>query len=248
MQRTTGRSLRGAVRQWRFPRALRIAAAKPPAGLDELVDEMRRLGQPARRNGSGPVESVESVESVLDDRALADLATGLWRARRRMLEPGGDEPRPEVRKEFRHVRSTWDTLADAGVKVQDHDGTRYDTGLALEVLTFQPTAGLEHEVVLDTIRPSVYVQGRTIQLGQVIVGDAFQMMAEDLARMKGQADAFGPTRLSRVADLVIATLDDMTGATSPRLQLELMVARVLARATVPNGADPGTLPVLEATP
>ncbi|WP_240658598.1 DNA polymerase III subunit gamma and tau, partial [Microbacterium sp. CPCC 204701] len=67
--------------------------------------------------------------------------------------------------------------------------------------------------------------------------------AEDLARMKGQADAFGPARLSRVADLVIATLDDMTGATSPRLQLELMVARVLARGTDASApaAAPGTV-------
>ncbi|WP_188241629.1 DNA polymerase III subunit gamma and tau [Microbacterium thalassium] len=56
--------------------------------------------------------------------------------------------------------------------------------------------------------------------------------AEDLLRMQRQADAFGTSRLSAIADLVIATLDDMTGATSPRLQLELMVARVMAR-----GAD-----------
>ena len=55
--------------------------------------------------------------------------------------------------------------------------------------------------------------------------------ADDLAHLRRQADAFGPARLSRIADIVIATLDDMTGATSPRLQLELMVARVLARAT-----------------
>jgi DNA polymerase-3 subunit gamma/tau len=53
--------------------------------------------------------------------------------------------------------------------------------------------------------------------------------ADDLARMTRQADSFGASRLSLTADLVIATLDDMTGATSPRLQLELMVARVLAR-------------------
>lgn len=58
---------------------------------------------------------------------------------------------------------------------------------------------------------------------------------EDLARMQRQADAFGPARLSHIADLVIGTLDDMTGATSPRLQLELMVARVLARG---EGAVP----------
>ncbi|WP_223622108.1 DNA polymerase III subunit gamma and tau [Microbacterium sp. EST19A] len=54
---------------------------------------------------------------------------------------------------------------------------------------------------------------------------------DDLERMRGQAAAFGSARLSRTADVVSAALDDMTGATSPRLHLELMVARVLAAAT-----------------
>jgi DNA polymerase-3 subunit gamma/tau len=53
---------------------------------------------------------------------------------------------------------------------------------------------------------------------------------DDLERMRGQAAAFGSARLSRTADVVSAALDDMTGATSPRLHLELMVARVLAAA------------------
>jgi DNA polymerase-3 subunit gamma/tau len=52
---------------------------------------------------------------------------------------------------------------------------------------------------------------------------------EELERMSRQATAFGAHRLSRIADIVVAALDEMTGATSPRLQLELMVARVLAR-------------------
>ncbi|MDY0910740.1 DNA polymerase III subunit gamma and tau [Microbacterium sp. CFBP9034] len=67
--------------------------------------------------------------------------------------------------------------------------------------------------------------------------------AEDLARMQRQADTYGTARLSHTADLVIATLDDMTGATSPRLQLELMVARVLARgadASAPTAVAPAT--------
>ncbi len=54
---------------------------------------------------------------------------------------------------------------------------------------------------------------------------------EDLQRMSAQADRFGSQRLSRTADVVVAALDEMTGATSPRLQLELMCARVLALAT-----------------
>lgn len=54
---------------------------------------------------------------------------------------------------------------------------------------------------------------------------------DELERMSRQASAFGTNRLSRIADLVVTTLDDMTGATSPRLQLELLVARVLAAGT-----------------
>ncbi|WP_203582047.1 DNA polymerase III subunit gamma and tau [Microbacterium hibisci] len=72
--------------------------------------------------------------------------------------------------------------------------------------------------------------------------------AEDLARMQRQADAFGPSRLSHIADLVIATLDDMTGATSPRLQLELMVARVLARGTDAAPAGSAASPTSAVAP
>ncbi|MGX1694051.1 DNA polymerase III subunit gamma and tau [Microbacterium keratanolyticum] len=53
---------------------------------------------------------------------------------------------------------------------------------------------------------------------------------DDLAKMRDQAALFGASRLSRTADLVSTALDDMTGATSPRLHLELLVARVLAGA------------------
>lgn len=56
---------------------------------------------------------------------------------------------------------------------------------------------------------------------------------DELARMAVQSAAFGSAELSRVADLVNQTLTEMTGATSPRLHLELMLARVL----VPSADD-----------
>lgn len=61
---------------------------------------------------------------------------------------------------------------------------------------------------------------------------------DDLERMRRQAEEFGATRLSRTADVVSAALDDMSGATSPRLHLELMVARVLSAATQTSAAAP----------
>ena len=63
---------------------------------------------------------------------------------------------------------------------------------------------------------------------------------DELERMARQATAFGVHRLSRTADLVVAALDEMTGATSPRLQLELLVARVLTHAGVAQGTAPAT--------
>ncbi|MFI9771777.1 DNA polymerase III subunit gamma and tau [Streptomyces sp. NPDC052415] len=54
--------------------------------------------------------------------------------------------------------------------------------------------------------------------------------ADVLERMQAQAGTFGAAELSRAADLVNDGLTEMRGATSPRLQLELICARVLLPA------------------
>ncbi|NEC92381.1 DNA polymerase III subunit gamma and tau, partial [Streptomyces sp. SID12501] len=51
-----------------------------------------------------------------------------------------------------------------------------------------------------------------------------------IERMQAQAGVFGAAELSRAADLVNDGLTEMRGATSPRLQLELICARVLLPA------------------
>ncbi|MFB7892408.1 DNA polymerase III subunit gamma and tau [Microbacterium sp. NPDC056044] len=104
--------------------------------------------------------------------------------------------------------------------------------------------------LLERLRDLIVVSATGQGAAAVLRG----VSAEDLARMQRQADAFGTARLSGIADLVIATLDDMTGATSPRLQLELMVARVLARgaaaapAIAPVGAAPTAAPPTAGAP
>ncbi len=50
---------------------------------------------------------------------------------------------------------------------------------------------------------------------------------DQLERMRRQSAAFGAGALSRAADVVNAGLTEMTGATAPRLQLELIAARIL---------------------
>ncbi len=58
--------------------------------------------------------------------------------------------------------------------------------------------------------------------------------ADQLERMRGQANNLGAAELSRAADLVNDALTEMSGATSPRLHLELLCARLLL-----PGADDG---------
>jgi DNA polymerase-3 subunit gamma/tau len=66
---------------------------------------------------------------------------------------------------------------------------------------------------------------------------------DELDRMAVQAHKFGEAELSRAADVANAALTEMTGATSPRLHLELMVARVLVPAS--DETDRGALARVE---
>jgi DNA polymerase-3 subunit gamma/tau len=54
--------------------------------------------------------------------------------------------------------------------------------------------------------------------------------ADRLDRMREQAAGFGPAQLARAAETINAGLVEMRGATSPRLQLELICAQVLLPA------------------
>ena len=56
-----------------------------------------------------------------------------------------------------------------------------------------------------------------------------QVPADELERMRGQATLFAPADLSQCGDLVHETLSTMSGATSPRLHLELLAARLVLR-------------------
>ncbi|GAB3868822.1 hypothetical protein GCM10029964_000080 [Kibdelosporangium lantanae] len=60
--------------------------------------------------------------------------------------------------------------------------------------------------------------------------------ADELTRMSSQAENLGPATLSRFAEIVHTGLIEMRGATSPRLVLELLCARMLLPSAVPTDA------------
>lgn len=65
---------------------------------------------------------------------------------------------------------------------------------------------------------------------------------DQLERMQVQARALGAGQLSRCADMCAAALGTMVGATSPRLQLELLMARLLVVGLAQPTTAPRSLP------
>ncbi|MGW8568093.1 DNA polymerase III subunit gamma and tau [Isoptericola sp. NPDC055881] len=99
------------------------------------------------------------------------------------------------------------------------------------------------QVISTGHEPRRFVEDVLERLRDLIVigvsGDAAEAVlrglpADQLERMRTQAGRLGVAELSRAADLVNAALTEMTGATSPRLHLELLCARLLL-----PGADDG---------
>ena len=79
------------------------------------------------------------------------------------------------------------------------------------------------EDLLERLRDLIIVAAVPEGVAQVLRG----VPEDQLERMRQQAAAFGAETLARAATIVNAGLTEMTGATAPRLQLELICARVL---------------------
>jgi hypothetical protein len=140
---------RGKRRQRRFPPEFRI-----PDGYPEIP--------------VAPQESSPTVDEPADV-VMADLATNLWRVTKKLTgEQNGDAARGR-RMASRHAQAAQESLAEAGIQVQDHDGTPFHPGLSLDVIAYEARPGTVAETVVETVRPSVYRAGRCIQTGQVIV-------------------------------------------------------------------------------
>jgi len=140
-----------------------------PRECDQASRQSLPAAEPAAASGSA---SIGLEPPGMDDATLAGVCTGLWRARRRMLGQREGRAADEMRIPLRHVEAVWDTLEEAGIEIRDHTGEpvpEYGV-LLLEVLAYQPTPGIDRDRIVDTIRPSVYLRQRIVQMGQVIVG------------------------------------------------------------------------------
>jgi hypothetical protein len=161
--------LLAGLRQLRYPKEFRIGA---PIWSPDLLLALEKLAQRPVSDQKAPAPQQMEAPRVSNEhiRFLAEIGTGLWRLRQKMVKPGTGQPLEEMRRAYRHFEATWDVLRQAGIEIQDHTGASYDPGMALKVITFEPTLGITREKVTETIKPTIYFKTQPIQVGEVIVG------------------------------------------------------------------------------
>ena len=81
--------------------------------------------------------------------------------------------------------------------------------------------------LLERFRDVVIVRAAPEQAAGILHG----MPEDQLRRLEAQAQQLGAAEVSRAADITAAALTQMNGATSPRLHLELLMARLMLPAT-----------------
>ncbi|MCE6996030.1 hypothetical protein LZG04_14630 [Saccharothrix sp. S26] len=169
-QRRHHRPFRIAAPAWDAAERDRLRAILEAAARVRAEDDAAstgRTGDDAASAGGG--EPVGEHPSPLAERELSAAATNLWRARRKIAKSPVADSR-EGKQVARYLRATQEALDQAGVVIQDHDGTEFHPDLSIEVLAFAEDPALTRDVVVETVRPSVYLGDRRIQMGQVVVG------------------------------------------------------------------------------
>jgi rubrerythrin len=126
-----------------------------------------------RKTVKGKATKLAPPPSVADNPGfITDLCTKLWRVDKQLAEVARQIEAPELQRLLRRFAELKDVLHAEHIEWHDYSGQQYDPGLAPRVLTLQPTAGLAEgqESILETVKPTVYRQGKLLAPGEVIVG------------------------------------------------------------------------------
>ena len=139
----------------------------PDLPLEKALADLKELAtawEESRKNPA-PAASAEAMSG-----ALSLLATNVWRARSKIIDPGTGQPRDEMRRVHRHVEGALEAFSQMGVRLNDWLNEPYDAGLPVKVLSFQPTPGLTRDTIVEVVRPAVFWEDRLLQSGEVVVG------------------------------------------------------------------------------
>ncbi|AJW79714.1 DNA polymerase III subunit gamma and tau [Clavibacter michiganensis] len=189
----------------------------PPAQMLDYVEHLAREESVQVAPGVLPLVVRAGGGSVRDTLSLLD-----------QLIAGSEDESVEYERAVALLGYTHAALLDEVIDaVAGHDAAAAFAGVDRVIQTGQDPRRFVEDL-LERLRNLIIVGATSAEGAAAVLRGTPE---DELERMRAQAVAFGAVELSRAADVVNAALTEMTGATSPRLHLELLVARVLVPAS-----------------
>ena len=156
------------VRQRFYPREFRIPKLGVSPNTVSALFGTRETGTRALAPAVRPTEPATNDEHLA--RLAVDIGNAAWRLKLRLVDPDTGKAPEDMRKVYRHVETIWDALKSADIEIQDHTNQPFRTGMALDVIAFEPKVDMVRETVVETVSPSIYFRNASVQTGKVIVG------------------------------------------------------------------------------
>jgi hypothetical protein len=105
---------------------------------------------------------------------LLAIITYIWRIHDRINDRLNDEPKEslsvdEIKKIYKYTEQISDCFKSIGFEIKDRVGEPFNYGLPEKVVATKPQLGINHEMVIETLLPTVYFRDKTIQQGEIII-------------------------------------------------------------------------------
>lgn len=164
-----------------IPKDLTIPAADwPNAGnlAREVARHLQETHPPA-------VPGAKIVEVIPENvaKAMLAMATNAWRIRAKLMDTSTGEPKEELNKEDvkkvnRYTETFYESLKSIGIEVKDRTGEAFDYGMPEKVITTEPQSGIVREIIIETIRPTIYWRNQIAQQGEVVIATPIEQQPE----------------------------------------------------------------------
>lgn len=103
----------------------------------------------------------------MDNADIRELATATWRLEK-WLDNLNAERKMAAKSALRNIKKY---ISACNVEVKDPLGSKFDPGLAVEVVNNEsPETPEEELIIIETLAPYVYQDGELIQYARVIIG------------------------------------------------------------------------------
>ena len=126
--------------------------------------EIPALGQLVPKSN----EAVKETDQ-LTLTTFCEVAVHAWRAERRMKDRLTDEVTTEHKATYRSITGILDSLKGIGLELRDREGEPYDYGLPEKVVAAEKRTGISREMVAETIRPSLFLNGQLLRAGEIVI-------------------------------------------------------------------------------